>query len=126
MGIPKDVAKVGVRHGMWGAVKKLQSGMRAYQLMRKTEPSSLSRHAIAAQITTKVLFVADTDSSEEPEALGGEESSESTSDDPKKASGHGIDWKWIAIGGVAIVCGLQTGLIGKALLIGAARRIGRN
>ena len=35
MGIPKDVAKLGVRHGMWGAVKKLNSGLRAYQSARK-------------------------------------------------------------------------------------------
>lgn len=124
MGIPKDVAKVGVRHGMWGAVKKLQSGMRAYQLMRKTE-TSLSRHATAAQITTKVQFIVDMDLSDESDASGEDESSRSNSND-RKTGGHGIDWKWIAIGGVAIVCGLHTGLIGKALLIGAARRIGRN
>ncbi|CDY10698.1 BnaA05g16640D [Brassica napus] len=35
MGIPKDVAKLGVRHGMWGAVKKLNSGLRSYQTARK-------------------------------------------------------------------------------------------
>ncbi|KAI0504781.1 hypothetical protein KFK09_015734 [Dendrobium nobile] len=125
MGIPKDVAKVGVRHGMWGAVKKLQSGMRAYQLMRKTE-TSLSRHAIATQIITKVPSIVNIiDLSGESEASGGDESSKSQSDDPKSGV-HGIDWKWIAIGGVAIVCGLHTGLIGKALLIGTARRIARN
>ncbi|KAK8706469.1 hypothetical protein V6N13_050034 [Hibiscus sabdariffa] len=44
MGIPKDVAKLGVRHGMWGAVKKLHTGMRAYQNARKTD-TSLSRCA---------------------------------------------------------------------------------
>lgn len=55
MGIPKDVAKVGVRHGMWGAVKKLQSGFRAYQLMRKSE-NILSRSAIMARVTTKTCI----------------------------------------------------------------------
>ena len=55
MGIPKDVAKVGVRHGMWGAVKKLQSGFRAYQLMRKSE-NILSRSAIMARVTTKACI----------------------------------------------------------------------
>ena len=53
MGIPKDVAKLGVRHGMWGAVKKLHSGMRAYQSARKTE-ASLSRCALMASKTTKI------------------------------------------------------------------------
>ncbi|KAG8370340.1 hypothetical protein BUALT_Bualt14G0106600 [Buddleja alternifolia] len=38
----------------------------------------------------------------------------------------GIDWKWLAIGGtVALVCGLQTGVIGKALLVGAGQRVAR-
>ncbi|XP_020578282.1 uncharacterized protein LOC110023301 [Phalaenopsis equestris] len=127
MGIPKDVAKVGVRHGMWGAVKKLQSGMRAYQQMRKTQ-TSLSRHALAAQITTKATLAVDADmSNESEEASGGDESNQQVSNDQKKIGFHGvIDWKWIAIGGVALACGLHSGLIGKALLIGTARRIGRN
>ncbi|KAE9455403.1 hypothetical protein C3L33_12695, partial [Rhododendron williamsianum] len=53
MGIPKDVAKLGVRHGMWGTVKKLHSGFRAYQQARKSD-SPLSRSALMARITTKI------------------------------------------------------------------------
>ncbi|XP_072957805.1 uncharacterized protein [Typha angustifolia] len=123
MGIPKDVAKVGVRHGMWGAVKKLQSGMRAYQLRRKTE-NTLSRSALMAQITTKVptdgtLNLLD------PEPSSAEEAT--TEEDERKVLEHpGVDWRWFVLGGtVAVVCGLHTGLIGKALLFGAARRIAR-
>jgi len=51
MGIPKDIAKVGVRHGMWGTVKKLQSGMRSYELNRKSN-APLLRSALLAQTTT--------------------------------------------------------------------------
>ncbi|ONM15241.1 Polyketide cyclase/dehydrase and lipid transport superfamily protein [Zea mays] len=36
---------------------------------------------------------------------------------------HGFDWKWLVVGGaVAAVCVLNTGLVGKAVLLGAARR----
>ncbi|KAK8648151.1 hypothetical protein V6N13_128912 [Hibiscus sabdariffa] len=53
MGIPKDMATLGVRHRMWGAVKKLHYGMRAYQNARKTV-TSLSRCALMARIATKI------------------------------------------------------------------------
>jgi hypothetical protein len=115
MGIPKDVAKLGVRHGMWGAVKKLHSsGMRAYQNARKSEVS-LSRSASLARITTKISL----------EPVSGEEEKH---EPPRKErpKGDGIDWKWLAIGGtVALVCGLHSGAIGKALLLGAGQRFAR-
>lgn len=125
MGIPKDVAKVGVRHGMWGAVKKLHSGMRAYQLMQKSE-ASLSHHALIARITTNISCIRDLDLPDELEASGEEEAIQDEIISQKVIGDHGMNWKWVIIGGVAIVCGLHTGLIGKALLLGAARRIGRN
>ncbi|KAM7485236.1 hypothetical protein LguiA_001245 [Lonicera macranthoides] len=121
MGIPKDVAKLGVRTGMWGTVKKLHGGFRAYQHTRKTE-ASISRIARLAGITTEISF------------NGGDESSEvGTSEDNKgeRAVGQrpnqgGLDWKWVVVGGtVALVCGLHTGMIGKALLLGAGQRIAR-
>ncbi|KAG1347668.1 putative StAR-related lipid transfer protein 7, mitochondrial [Cocos nucifera] len=123
MGIPKDVAKLGVRHGMWGAVKKLQSGMRAYQVMRKTD-ITLSRSALVACITTKIP-VDGTIGLLDPEPEPSNASEAGNNDDAHEVH-QGIDWKWVVIGGtVAVVCGLQTGLIGKALLFGAARRLAR-
>lgn len=120
MGIPKDVAKLGVRHGMWGTVKKLHSGMRAYQNARKTE-ASLSRSALMARITTKISFDETMDSSE-PATI--EEDKQVV--DIKRHDDHGIDWKWIVVGGtVALVCGIQSGAIGKALLLGAGQRVAR-
>lgn len=127
MGIPKDVAKLGVRHGMWGAVKKLHSGMRAYQLARKTESCSgspLSRCALLAQITTKVpITVLNQDSSTGTGQEGG-----GIVNRKRKEVEHrgGIDWRLIAVGGtVAVVCGLHSGLIGKALFFSAAKRLAR-
>ncbi|KAF2290209.1 hypothetical protein GH714_004075 [Hevea brasiliensis] len=121
MGIPKDVAKLGVRHGMWGTVKKLHSGMRAYQNSRKTE-ASLSRSALMARITTKISFDESTDSAEPVSR----EEDKGQVVDIKRHMDHGIDWKWIVIGGtVALVCGLHSGAIGKALLLGAGQRIAR-
>ncbi|XP_010274161.1 PREDICTED: stAR-related lipid transfer protein 7, mitochondrial-like [Nelumbo nucifera] len=120
MGIPKDVAKLGVRHGMWGAVKKLHSGMRAYQLARKSG-SSLSRCAQMAQITTTIP-VNDSTNSLDPVSV--EEERGQTVNLQQRKVDHGFDWKWVFIGGtVAVVCGLQTGIIGRALLLGAARRV---
>ncbi|XP_022875098.1 uncharacterized protein LOC111393675 [Olea europaea var. sylvestris] len=122
MGIPKDVAKLGVRHGMWGTVKKLHGGFRAYQNARKSE-ASLSRCALMARITTKFLSV-EGNYPLEPEACE-EERNEVVKTERQRDYG-GIDWRWMAIGGaVALVCGLQTGLIGKALLVGAGQRFAR-
>ncbi|RRT77989.1 hypothetical protein B296_00000311 [Ensete ventricosum] len=120
MGIPKDVAKVGVRHGMWGAVKRLQSGMRAYQLMRKTE-ASLSRCALMARITTKIPI----DGVITPLEAETCRASEAANGIVNSMQHHGLDWKWVVVGGVAVVCGLQAGLVGKALLVGAARRLAK-
>ncbi|KAK1271155.1 hypothetical protein QJS04_geneDACA013125 [Acorus gramineus] len=120
MGIPKDVAKVGVRHGMWGAVKKLQSGVRAYQLARRSD-APLSRTALMAQVTTRI-------SADGVARLGDSESGSEDKNgaiDAQKLNG-GVDWKLMLIGGtVVVICGLQTGVIGKAFLLGAARRLAR-
>lgn len=124
MGIPKDVAKLGVRHGMWGTVKKLHSGVRAYQLARKSV-TSLSRSSLMAQITTKISF--DDDDLDSAELISIEDgSSPAVRSREQRDHGGGFDWKWVVIGGaVAVVCGLQTGVIGKAMLLGAGQRLAR-
>ncbi|KAG9452572.1 hypothetical protein H6P81_005476 [Aristolochia fimbriata] len=121
MGIPKDVAKVGLRHGMWGTVKKLHSGFRAYQLARKGD-AALSRCALMARIATKIS-VGDPNHPLDRASLG--EDKTEAFDFPKIDQGARL--KWLLIGGaVAVVCGLNSGAIGKALLFGAARRLARN
>lgn len=122
MGIPKDVAKLGLRHGMWGTVKKLHSGMRAYQNARKSE-ASLSRCAVMARITTKISFD-ETGDSLEPLTCEEEGEEKGERVDTQRKKEKGIDWKWIFIGGtIALVCGLHTGTIGKAMLLGAGQRL---
>ncbi|XP_066396853.1 uncharacterized protein [Miscanthus floridulus] len=119
MGIPKDVARVAVRHGMWGAVKKLQSGFRAYQQMRGTE-NTLSHSTIMARVTTKISITDSNGPLDHDLSVTDETSDE---DDRSQAVQHGFDWKWVVVGGaVAAVCVLNTGLVGKVLLLGAARR----
>lgn len=122
MGIPKDAAKFGVRHGMWGAVKKLHSGMRAYQNARKTE-ASLSRCALMASKTTKISSVTNVHSSV-PSSSSLEDEAQAISNTRQKS--YGIDWKWVAVGGtVALVLGVHTGAVGRALLLGAGHRLAR-
>lgn len=119
MGIPKDVAKLGIRHGMWGTVKKLHSGMRAYQNARKSE-ASLSRSALMARITTKISLDGYVDSLE---PVSGEEGNAQSMTNSRRRDA--IDWKWVVIGGtVALAFGLHSG-VGKALLLGAGQRLAR-
>ncbi|PSR92793.1 StAR-related lipid transfer protein like [Actinidia chinensis var. chinensis] len=120
MGIPKDVAKLGVRHGMWGTVKKLHSGFRAYQQARKSD-APLSRCALMARITTKIPS---DDNADTLEPASSEEDKDQAVDIPRGGDRGGIDWKWIVLGGTAaLVCGLNTGTIGRALLFRAGQRI---
>ncbi|KAJ0499642.1 putative START domain-containing protein [Helianthus annuus] len=117
MGIPRDLAKLGVRHGMWGTVKKLHGGFRAYQTARKQD-ATLSRCALMATITTKISF----------ETVPGDQNTEDVSNTPVgKVVGGGVDWRWVAVGGaVAVVFGLRTGTLGKMLVVGGVgQRFGR-
>ncbi|CAN8324479.1 unnamed protein product [Cochlearia groenlandica] len=119
MGIPKDVAKLGVRHGMWGAVKKLNSGLRAYQTVRKSDPSP-SRIAQMARITTKLNMDSAESSTRDEE--GGSRAIDYAR---RQRDNLRMDWKWVVVGGVALACGLHSGIIGKALLAGAGQRLAR-
>ncbi|WCJ23951.1 Polyketide cyclase/dehydrase and lipid transport superfamily protein [Euphorbia peplus] len=122
MGIPKDVAKLGVRHGMWGTVKKLHSGLRAYQ--NAYSESSLSRNALLARKTTKISFDESAEFSESEPVSEVEDREQVV--DIERHKDLGVDWKWIIIGGsVAILCGLHSSTIGKGLLLGAGQRIAR-
>lgn len=53
MGIPWEIAKFGVKRGMWNAVKKLEAGLRAYQSERAGE-SPLSHAALMARVNTRI------------------------------------------------------------------------
>lgn len=119
MGIPREIAKLGVRQGMWGAVKKIEPGLRAYQKHRASE-APLSRCAFMAQINTKI----DADYLRSLESSNGSTEEESLTA-PEKPSGRSIP-KLVVIGGaVALACTLDRGLLTKAVIFGVARRFAR-
>lgn len=96
MGIPKDIVKVGVRHSMWGSVKKLQSGMRAYQHAR-TSNTSLSKSVLLVQTATKFSthISSLTFHSNSSNRKNHNREIEIVKDDPR------IHWRWVAMGGIA-------------------------
>ncbi|KFK27030.1 hypothetical protein AALP_AA8G325000 [Arabis alpina] len=120
MGIPREIAKLGVKRGMWGAVKKMEPGLRAYQNQRLSEgETKLSRPAIMAQINTKItsdhlisLSNGATPVTETPITLN-------------QGNGASNLKKLLIIGGaVAVVCSLSTGvLVPPAFLLGFGQRL---
>ncbi|CAH8384254.1 unnamed protein product [Eruca vesicaria subsp. sativa] len=116
MGIPWEIAKLGVRQGMWGAVKKIEPGLRAYQSAKAEGTAGLSQSASLAQINTKVSveeFMNERDSTGE---VGGDE---------KASSGKNIPKILVVGGAIALACTLDKGLLTKAVIFGVARRFAR-
>lgn len=118
MGIPWELAKLGIRKGMWGAVKKIEPGFRAYQKARASG-APLSRPAFMAQINSKIgpeylRFLGDTENLSETQIA-------STSDKP---SGRNIPKLLIFGGAIILACSLDRGLLTKAVIFGVARRFG--
>ncbi|XP_073283603.1 uncharacterized protein [Primulina huaijiensis] len=121
MGIPWEIAKLGVRQGMWGAVKKIEPGLRAYQKHRASG-ATLSRSALMAQVNTKVCV----DSLESLE--NGSDSSSIVEPQYSKGDKHsrGGIAKMLVIGGViALACSFDGGLLTKAVIFGVARRFAK-
>lgn len=118
MGIPWELAKIGVRKGMWGTVKKIDTGFMAYQKERASGVP-LSRPAFMASINTKInpvymrsLGDIDDDSLEHEVGTSSE-----------KPQGRNIP-KLVIIGGAIILaCTLDQGLLTKAVIFGVARRL---
>lgn len=117
MGIPWEIAKLGVRQGMWGAVKKIEPGLREYQKERASE-APRSRCAFLAQINTKVR----PDYLKSLESAGKEDSSEIEARDESRKP---LVPKLLLVGGaIALACSLDRGLLTKAVIFGVARRFG--
>nr|GMD94857.1 START domain-containing proteins involved in steroidogenesis/phosphatidylcholine transfer [Ipomoea batatas] len=53
MGMPRGIAKFGVENGMWGTVKRIDPGLRAYQKYRASAPP-LSRYVLLGHASTKL------------------------------------------------------------------------
>ncbi|KAL0313113.1 UNVERIFIED_CONTAM: hypothetical protein Sradi_5710600 [Sesamum radiatum] len=116
MGIPWEIAKLGVRQGMWGAVKKIDPGLRSYQKHRASG-SPLSRSGFMAQINTKVS----------PDLLDSQDNTNSASEveplgSADKPSGRGIPKMLVVGGAIALACTIDRGLLTKAVIFGVARR----
>ena len=119
MGIPWEIAKLGVRQGMWGCVKKVEPGFRAYQIAR-TSNEPVSRSSSMAQITTK--FDADHLRSFEDNPVS---SSDVVEVEKQKHWACNIP-KFLVVGGaVALACTLDHGLVTKAVIFGLARRFAK-
>ncbi|XP_030540187.1 uncharacterized protein LOC115747977 [Rhodamnia argentea] len=121
MGIPWEIAKLGVRQGMWGAVKKIDPGLRAYQKERASEaPRSLC--AFMAQINTKVS--ADYLRSLESSSKEGSSEIEARDDEPRKPLARNLPKLLFMGGAIVLACTLDRGLLPKAVIFGVARRLG--
>ncbi|KAG8374509.1 hypothetical protein BUALT_Bualt10G0002200 [Buddleja alternifolia] len=116
MGIPYEIAKLGIRQGMWGAVKKIDPGLRAYQKHRASG-APLSRSAVLAQVNTK--FSVDSIESIESTNCATEVESRVSEEKP---TGRGIPKMLVVGGAIALACTLDQGLLTKAVIFGVARR----
>ncbi|KAK3145324.1 hypothetical protein QOZ80_4AG0327330 [Eleusine coracana subsp. coracana] len=116
MGIPWEIAKLGVRQGMWGCVKRIEPGLRAYQIAR-TAGEPLSKYAAMAHVTTKF-------NSDELNTEDNVEASPSNNTEVEKPKHWtGSIPKVLMIGGaVALACTFDDGLLTKAVIFGTARR----
>ncbi|XP_075640383.1 uncharacterized protein LOC142612147 [Castanea sativa] len=120
MGIPWEIAKLGVRQGMWGAVKKIDPGLRAYQTHRASG-APLSHSGSMAQINTKVSA----DYLRSLESNTSNSSEGENPDSPEKPSEKNIPKILVVGGAILLACTLDRGLLTKAVIFGVARRFAR-
>ncbi|CAN4077452.1 unnamed protein product [Withania somnifera] len=116
MGIPWEIAKLGVKQGMWGAVRKIDPGLRAYQKHRASE-DPISRCASMAQVNIKVDI-------ESLRSLGSRTnlSEIEPENSPEKPAGRNIPRFLVVGGAIALACSLDRGLLTKAVIFGVARK----
>lgn len=117
MGIPWEIAKLGVRQGMWSCVKKIDPGLRAYQAARRST-ELLSHFALMSQINTKF----DADRLRLLESSTGSSADTVEAEKPKNWASN-IPRYLIVGGAVAIACSFDHGLLTKAVIFGVARRL---
>lgn len=123
MGIPWEIAKLGVRQGMWGAVKKIDRGLRWYQ-KHMGSGAPLTHCARMAHINTKVstdrlkYLTNAANNSQEIETF-----EEIVSDE--KPSGKNVPKLLVVGGAIALACTIDRGLLTKAVIFGVARRFAK-
>lgn len=117
MGIPWEIAKFGVRQGMWGAAKKVERGFRSYQMER-----AISLHVVMAQMSTKIdeNHLASLGSDED---LDVDMAETQVAVRQEKPAVDMIVPKLLVIGGaIMVACSIDRGLLTKAVISGVARR----
>ncbi|PWA41286.1 hypothetical protein CTI12_AA554520 [Artemisia annua] len=123
MGIPWEIAKLGVRQGMWGAVKKIDRGLRWYQ-KHIGSGAPLTHCARMAHVNTKVstdrlkYLTNASNNSQEIETF-----EEVVSDE--KPSGKNVPKLLVVGGAIALACTIDRGLLTKAVIFGVARRFAK-
>ncbi|KAF5815864.1 putative START domain-containing protein [Helianthus annuus] len=124
MGIPWEVAKLGVRQGMWGAVKKIDRGLRWYQ--KEIESGTPLTHCaymahIYSKVSTKRMKYLENASNDSQEI----ETSEPTTANDEKPSGKNVPKLLVVGGAIALACTIDRGLLTKAVIFGVARRFAK-
>lgn len=121
MGIPWEIAKLGVRQGMWGTVKKIDPGLRAYQKDRALT-STVPHCAFMAQINTKVNvdYLRSLENSTHNDLLQDQSSKSS-----EKRVGKNIPKLLVVGGAIALACTIDRGLLTKAVIFGIGRRFAK-
>ncbi|KAF5477964.1 hypothetical protein F2P56_004567 [Juglans regia] len=120
MGIPREIAKLGVRQGMWGAVKKIDPGLRAYQRHRASG-APLSQCAFMAQINTNVSA----DYLRSLENNNRDLTEVENRDSPRNPEERNIPKLLVVGGALLLACSIDRGLVTKAVIFGVARRFAR-
>lgn len=125
MGISWEIAKFGVRQGMWGAARKVERGFRLYQQERAFS-KTISLHVVMDQMSTKIdeKYLASLESEEEEEE--DDEVADMAETTTKVAEVVGMKVpKLLLFGGVVMVaCSIDRGLFSKAVIFGVAKRFG--
>ncbi|KAI3828733.1 hypothetical protein L1987_02842 [Smallanthus sonchifolius] len=123
MGIPWEIAKLGVRQGMWGAVKKIDSGLRRYQ-KHVASGAPLSHCAYMAHINSKISTDRMKYLENTPDDLQEIETCEQTVND-EKPSEKNVPKLLVVGGAIALACTIDRGLLTKAVIFGVARRFAK-
>ena len=117
MKIPWEIAKFGVRQGMWGAAKKVECGFQSYQKERAFS-KSISLHVVMAQMSTKI------DKNHLP-SLEPDEDLNLDIEETQAAIRQEKPMvpKLLIIGGaIMVACSIDNGLLTKAVIFGIAKR----
>nr|XP_043615043.1 uncharacterized protein LOC122587038 [Erigeron canadensis] len=120
MGIPWEIAKLGVRQAMWGTAKKIEQGFRWYQKERASL-KTISHHIEMARMSTKIdqNYLNHLESDDNEDMAKNE-----VADQQEKQTGLTIP-KLLVIGGAVILaCTLNRGLLTTTVVFKVAKKFG--